>query len=199
MVQNSHQTIKKSAIPNVMLRSALAGRKSGCDTPFRVSGAPPLSPKPIVPTPGTNPNQFAARIKINSVPSSEKTLGIMCLPTMPSKVTYRVSTTASKRFWMPLGIRVILAVDRRAQTTTRIVTITVTSIELVNQLAFWLKEFAVTVSSSAASKYVNSIGISLTSDQDTPPVTRRIGRSKSRYWRVKTHQSNAHGDMQADL
>src|ERR1700676_1614496 len=101
----------------------------------------------------------------------------MFLPTMPSKVTYRVSTTASNRFWMPLGIRVILAVDRRAQTTTRTVTITVTNIELVNQPAFWLKEFALTVSSSAASKYVNSIGISLTSDQDTPPATGESGEA----------------------
>src|ERR1700675_5133890 len=123
----------------------------------------------------------------------------MCLPTMPSKVTYRVSTTASNRFWMPLGIRVICAVDRRAQTTTRTVTITVTNIELVNQLALWLKEFAVTVSSSAASKYVSSIGISPTGDQDTPPATRRIGQRKSRHWRGKTHQSNGHGDMQAVL
>src|ERR1700730_2835677 len=198
MVQNSHHAIKKRAIPNVMFKSALAGRKSGRVTASRGSGTPALRPKPIVPTPGTKPNQFAARIKINSVPSSEKTLGIMCFPTMPSKVTYRVSTTASNRFWIPLGIRVIFAVDRRAQITTRIVTITVTNIELVNQLAFWLKEFAVTVSSSA-SKYVTSIGISRTSDRDTPPATRRIGGSKLERWRVEHHESNGHGDMQVVL
>src|ERR1700693_938726 len=170
MVHNTHQAIKKRAIPKVMLRSALAGRSSGALTSFNDNGRVPGSPNPIVPTPGINPNQFDARIKINKVPSREKTLGIMCLPTMPSKVTYRVSTTASNRFWTPLGMRDIFAVDRRAQTTTRIVTITVTNIEFVNQLTFRLRGFAVTVSCSAASKYVSSIGRSLSSDRDTPPA-----------------------------
>src|SRR5271165_1917146 len=75
---------------------------------------------------------------------------------------------------MPLGMRDILAVDRRAQMTTRTVTIMVTNIELVNQVAFGLSAFASTVSCSAANKYVGSIGRSLFSDRDTPPATRRI-------------------------
>jgi len=53
--------------------------------------------------------------------------------------------------------------------------------------------------SSAADKYVNSIGIPLTSDRDTPPATKRMGASKSERWRVNIHESNAHGDMQVVL
>src|ERR1700722_18716041 len=175
MVQKSHHTLKKSAIPNVILRSALAGRSSGRVTSFRPNRPPPGSPNPIVPTPGTNPNQFAVRIKTNRVAIREKTLGIICLPTMPSKVTYRVSTSASNRFCTPSGTRVIFCVDRRAQTTTRTVTIIVTNIEFVNQLALETRLLGVTVS-SAASKYVNSIGISLSSENDTAPAHWRIGQ-----------------------
>jgi hypothetical protein len=71
---------------------------------------------------------------------------------------------------MPLGIRLIFAVDRRAQITTRTVTIIVANIEFVNQLAPEKRGLAVTVSSSAASKYVSSIGISLSGDRDAPPA-----------------------------
>jgi hypothetical protein len=91
-----------------------------------------------------------------------------------------------------------LRVDRRAQITTRTVTIIVTNIELVNQLAFEIRTFGVTVS-SAASKYVSSIGISLSSDNDTAPALWRKEVNESRHWRVKVHESNAHEDMQAVL
>jgi hypothetical protein len=78
------------------------------------------------------------------------------------------------------------------------VTINVTNIELVNQPP--ISAFGVTVSCSAASKYVGSIGMSLSSGYDTPPAPRRrIGTSKSKYWRVSTHESNAYEDMQAVL
>jgi hypothetical protein len=50
------------------------------------------------------------------------------------------------------------------------VTIIVANIEFVNQLAPEKRGLAVTVSSSAASKYVNSIGISLSGDRDAPPA-----------------------------
>jgi hypothetical protein len=80
-----------------------------------------------------------------------------------------------------LGTRDIFAVDRRAQITTRIVTITVTNMEFVNQLAFSKSVFGVTVS-SAASKYVSSIGISLSHDNDTAPALWRKGANESRRW-----------------
>src|SRR5260370_30300657 len=77
---------------------------------------------------------------------------------------------------MPLGIRVIFAVDRRAQITISTVTMIVTNIELVNHGILGNRGLAVTVSSSAASRYVGSIGISPYRHKDTSPAINR--RSK---------------------
>src|ERR1700736_5437112 len=152
MVHTTHQAIKKSAIPNVMLRSALAGRSSGALTSFNDNGRVPGLPNPIVPTPGINPNQFAARMKINRVARRGNTLGIMCRPTIPENVLYSVSTTPSKRFCGPDGTSCISRVAQRATQTISAVTITVNKKEFVNQLANGETGVAFTEICSAAIK-----------------------------------------------
>ena len=96
--QTSHITMKIMAMAKVMFKSALPPRSQGRVTskPLAVS-----FPQPMVPTPGTKPNQLVKQIKMKMVAKNQKDFLTSSTPTISSRKSCRPSTSSSQKFCAP--------------------------------------------------------------------------------------------------
>src|ERR1039458_3250733 len=85
----------------------------------------------MLPTPGSSPNQLVKRIKMNTVPKNQNVFFTRPAPMMPSRNSYRASTSHSQKFCAPVGTGCILRVATRVKTIRPNATTHVTTIELV--------------------------------------------------------------------
>src|ERR1019366_4914000 len=125
--QTIQQAKKIIDIAKVMFRSALPPRNSGLVT-WNPCGV--CTPQPMLPTPGSSPNQLVNRIKMNTVPKNQNVFFTRPPPMMPSRNSYNASTSHSQKFCAPEGTGCILRVATRVKTIRPNATTHVTTIEL---------------------------------------------------------------------
>ena len=82
MAQTIQQPKKIIDMAAVMFRSALPPRSSGVEIS---NPCCPETPQPIVPIPGSNPNQLVNRMKMNTVAKNQNVLLTRSAPMMPSR------------------------------------------------------------------------------------------------------------------